>query len=403
MKRTAETQRSWSGPAILGGGFRPFFLGAALWAAAAVAVWLPFLSGTVAIPTAFSPVDWHVHEMIYGYGAAVVAGFLLTAVPNWTGRLPIAGWPLGWLFALWAAGRIAVFASAAIGAMPAALIDSAFLVVFACMVGREIAVGRNQRNLKVVVLVLLLAIANAAFHAEAAVKGAATLSTRAGLAVIVFLILLIGGRVVPSFTHNWLARQGEATRPVPFGRPDGVVMVLSAIALVMWIVVPDWHGAGAILLAAGAANLWRLSRWLGWRTRSDVLVLVLHLGFLLTTLGFVSAGISAFRPDLAPPVLGIHIWAIGGIGTMTLAMMTRATLGHTGRSLSASKPTQLIYLAVLIALVARGAAVLLPGILFPLLYVAVAAWCVAFAGFSFVYGAMLVRPRRPAESGGVRS
>jgi uncharacterized protein involved in response to NO len=106
-------------------GFRPFFLGAGLWAVSAIAVWLPFFTGRVEIPTAFSPVDWHVHEMIYGYGAAVIAGFLLTAISNWTGRLPVAGWRLALLSGLWAVGRGAVFFSAAIGWGPGAVIDTA--------------------------------------------------------------------------------------------------------------------------------------------------------------------------------------------------------------------------------------------------------------------------------------
>jgi uncharacterized protein involved in response to NO len=119
-------------------GFRPFFLGAALWAVAAIAIWLPFFTGEIAIPTAFSPVVWHIHEMIYGYGAAVIAGFLLTAIPNWTGRLPLAGWPLGLLSGLWAVGRGAVFFSATVARVPAALVDAAFLLLFAALAAREV-------------------------------------------------------------------------------------------------------------------------------------------------------------------------------------------------------------------------------------------------------------------------
>ncbi|MGH6643858.1 MAG: NnrS family protein, partial [Bradyrhizobium sp.] len=185
MKRTAETQRSWKGAAVWSRGFRPFFLFAALWAIAAIAIWPPFFTGEIEVPTAFSPVDWHVHEMIYGYGAAVVGGFLLTAIPNWTGRLPVAGRPLALLLALWAIGRIAVFFSAEIDPVPAALLDVAFLAVFAAVVGREVVAGKSRRNVKVAILVLMLASANAAFHVEAAMTGAATISARAGLAVIV--------------------------------------------------------------------------------------------------------------------------------------------------------------------------------------------------------------------------
>jgi len=370
-------------------GFRPFFLGAALWAVVAIAIWPPFFTGEIAVPTAFSPVDWHIHEMIYGYGSAVVAGFLLTAIPNWTGRLPVAGWPLVLLATLWAIGRAAVFFSAKIGWIPAALLDSAFLLIFAAVAAREVIAGKNQRNVKVVALLLMLAAANAGFHIEAMMTGVASISARAGLAVIVFLILLIGGRVVPSFTHNWLARQERTVRPVPFGRPDGVVMALSALALFLWIVDLERGVTGLLLLVAAAANFWRLSRWRGWMTRSDRLVLVLHAGFFLAALGFLFAGAHAFAPSLVPSAAAAHVWAIGAIGTMTLAMMTRATLGHVGRALTASRVTQFAYLAVVAAMLARIAMELLPGVMLSLMYGAAIAWIAAFAGFIAIYGPML--------------
>lgn len=394
MQRTAETPRSWRGAALWSRGFRPFFLGAALWAVAAIAIWPWFFTGDIALPTAFSPVDWHIHEMIYGYIPPVIAGFLLTAIPNWTGRLPVAGWPLALLVMLWAIGRVAVLCSASIGWLAAALLDSAFLLVFAAVVAREVIAGKSMRNIKIAVLVLLLAIANAGFHVEAAMTGAASYSARAGLAVIVFLIMLISGRVVPSFTHNWLARNAFAARPVPFGRPDGVVMVLSAVALLVWIADPDEGLTGALLLAAGAANVWRLSRWQGWRTRSDRLILVLHAGFLLAALGLLCAGAHALAPDLVSAGAAAHVFAIGAIATMTLAMMTRVTLGHTGRALVASRATQFIHLSVITAMLARVAMEYLAAPMLPLLTAAAVAWITAFAGFIIVYGPMLVAAAR---------
>lgn len=410
MKRTtAETQRAWEGPALWSRGFRPFFLAAALWAVAAIAVWPPFFTGEVDIPTSLSPVDWHVHEMIYGYGAAVVAGFLLTAIPNWTGRLPVAGRPLALLSALWAAGRVAVFFSAKTGWMPAAVADAGFLLLFAAVAAREVVAGKNVRNIKVVAVLLLLAAANTAFHVEAATTGSAAISARAGLGLIVFLILLIGGRVVPSFTHNWLARMAVAARPVPFGRPDAAVMLLSGLALLLWIAAPERDVTGALLLAAGAANLWRLSRWRGWATRPDRLVLVLHAGFLFAALGFLFAAAHIFRVELVSAAAAEHVWAIGAIGTMTLAMMTRATLGHTGRALAASPATQLIYLAVIAAMFARVAMEFFPAAMIPLMHGAAVAWVAAFAGFVAAYGPLLVgrpgmgRQASPPPSGSAGS
>jgi uncharacterized protein involved in response to NO len=389
IKRTADRQRSWTGPAFLNRGFRPFFLAAGLWAVVAVAIWPAFFLGEIGIPTAFSPVDWHVHEMIYGYGTAVIAGFLLTAIPNWTGRLPVAGWPLALLASVWTGGRIAVFVSGLVGWLPAAVVDSAFLFLLAAFAAREVLAGKNARNVKVVALVLLLAIANVAFHGEATLTGAAPYATRASLAIIIMLILVIGGRVVPSFTHNWLARKGHPLPPATFGRADIVVMILSAFSLLFWIAFPDAVVTGAALVGAGLANLWRLSRWRGWSTRSDRLVLVLHAGFLFAALGFIAAGAHALLPGLVPSPAAPHIWAIGGIGTMTLAMMTRATLGHTKRALEASLATHFIYFSVIAAMCVRVAAEFAPAVMVPLIYVAAIAWAAAFGAFVIAYGPLL--------------
>jgi uncharacterized protein involved in response to NO len=396
VHRSADAARVWRGAAVLSRGFRPFFLAAGVWALVAIALWTAVFSGAISIPTAFSAVDWHAHEMIFGYGGAVVAGFLLTAIPNWTGRLPVAGLPLAALAALWAAGRVAVFVSGEIGRVAAAAIDASFLILCAVVVAREVIAGRNGRNVKVAGLVLALALANVAFHAADAMSGAAEVSIRAGLGLMVFLILLIGGRVTPSFTGNWLARAGEARRPVPFGRADGIILALSGLSLTAWVAEPESVATGALALAAGAANLWRLSRWRGLAARRDRLVLVLHAGYLFAALGFVVAGASAFWPATIPYAAGVHVWAVGAIGVMTLAMMTRATLGHTGRALTASKGTVFAYGSVVVALAARVAMAFLPDLTLPLMHVAACAWVLAFAAFLAVYGPMLIRPSGPA-------
>ena len=171
MATTAETLRAYRGPAILSYGFRPFFLGGAIWAAVAMVLFIPMLQGYLALPTALNPIDWHQHELLYGFLPAIVGGFLLTAVPNWTGRLPVAGARLAGLFALWLAGRVAVSTSALIGAGPAATIDMLFLIALGLIVGREILASGKTNNLKVLALVSLLAIGNLVFHIETAVSG----------------------------------------------------------------------------------------------------------------------------------------------------------------------------------------------------------------------------------------
>jgi uncharacterized protein involved in response to NO len=396
VHRSADAVRVWRGAALLSHGFRPFFLGAGVWALVGTALWPAVFSGAIAIPTAFSAVDWHAHEMIFGYGGAVVAGFLLTAIPNWTGRLPVAGVPLAALASLWAAGRVAVFVSAPIGRTAAAAVDVGFLVVFAALAAREVVAGRNWKNLKVVGLVLALALVNLGFHVEDATTGLAEVSIRAALGLMVFLILLIGGRVTPSFTRNWIARMGAGARPAPFGRPDGAVLALSGAALVAWVAAPEGAATGVLALAAGGGNLWRLPRWRGLAARRDALVLVLHAGYLLAALGFVAAGASALWPARIPYAVGVHVWAIGAVGVMTLAMMTRATLGHSGRALIASKTTVFAYLCVVAALAARLAMAFWPDAALPLMHVAACAWVLAFAAFLLAYAPMLIRRRGPA-------
>ena len=395
--RSAAGARSWRGAAIFSRGFRPFFLAAGVWALVGVALWPFIFVGAVDIPTAFSPVDWHAHEMIFGYVGAVVAGFLMTAIPNWTGRLPVTGRPLAALVALWAAGRLAIFASAIIGRPAAAATDAAFLVVFTALVAREVIAGRNWRNAKVVALVAALGLANIAFHFEDARVGFAEYTQRAALGLIVMLILLIGGRVTPSFTNNGLARSGATLRPVPYGAPDGAILVLSGVALAFWAVAPETSVTGALSLAAGAANLWRLSRWRGLSVRRDAMLLVLHIGFLFAALGFFVAGAHALWPALVSYPAGVHVWAVGAVGLMTLAMMTRATLGHTGRALVATPGMRFAYLCVIAAAFARLAMSEAPALTMPLMVVAAAAWILAFAAFLLVLGPILIGNGGPAR------
>ena len=382
-------------PAILSHGFRPFFLAGALWAVVAVMLWLPQYFGELTFVGAFQPMDWHAHEALFGYGGAVVAGFLLTAVPNWTGRLPLRGWPLLALLLVWLAGRAAVALSGVIGWALAALVDCAFLVMLCAAVAREIAAGKNWRNFRVLGAVAALALANVVFHVEAHVAGEAVYGRRLALAAIVGLILLIGGRIVPSFTHTYLQRRGAGRLPEKFGRFDGLCMAASVAALAGWVAAPDNKVIGVALIGVGLLNVARLGRWAGERARDDALVLVLHVAFAFIPLGFVLSGLAALVPGLSPSA-GVHAWAVGGIGGMTLAVMTRASLGHTGRALRAGPGTQALYVLVGLAAIARIAAALAPDWSFVLLHVAAFAWLAAFLGFVVLYGPALLRPRLKA-------
>ncbi len=396
MTTSAERMRAWTGPAILSFGFRPFFSLAGLWAALAMAVWVAMLSGRTVLPTGFDPIGWHAHEFLFGYLGAVMAGFLLTAVPNWTGSLPLVGWPLAGLVALWVIGRVAVAVSAHLPTLSVALADLAFPAALAGFLAREILAGRNWKNLPVLALLTGWAVANALFHWEATQGGAPAQGSglRIGLAVAVMLIALIGGRIVPSFTRNWLAQRGSARLPVPFGRADGAVLALTGVTLALWVLGPDHMLSAMACGLAGLAHLWRLSRWQGQQTGTEALVWVLHAGYAFVPLGFLAVALAQFLPGLAPAAQ--HVWMAGAVGLMTLAVMTRASLGHAGRPLHATGPITALYLALIVAVLARFLAGLLPGADWPL-YLAAAGWIAAFGGFAVIYWPILARPRKAAR------
>jgi uncharacterized protein involved in response to NO len=386
--------KAYAGPAILSYGFRPFFLCGALFAALAIALWLPQFFGEISLPNVFAPPVWHAHEMLFGFVPAIVTGFLLTAIPNWTGRLPLQGMPLLALLLVWLAGRIAIAASGAIGWAPTMALDCAYLLVLALVIAREIVAGKNWRNLKVLVIIALLFAANVAFHIEAHVTGAANMSERAAIAAIVALVTLIGGRVTPSFTRNWLVRENPGRLPASADRLDAGCVAISVVALVCWSAASASIVTAAFLSAAAVAQAIRLARWVGWRAWRDPLVLVLHIFYGFIPLGFLLNACAILHPDMVPPSAGVHAWTIGAGGGMILAVMTRATLGHTGRALVASRATVFIYIALAVSALARIAAALDPQRSYELLHLAAAGWILAFVGFAAVYGPYLARPRR---------
>jgi uncharacterized protein involved in response to NO len=388
-------RRNYAGPALFSYGFRPFFLGAALWSAVGVLLWVRQYFGEISLPAAMNVLDWHAHEMLYGYIAAVIAGFLLTAIPNWTGRLPVCGWPLAGLALLWVAGRAAIFMSATIGPTAAAAIDIAFLAGLAAVALREIVAGRNWRNLRVLVIIGVLVLGNVVWHLELLRSGAGSYGPRIGIAAVVALLMLVGGRIVPSFTRNWLVRMNPGRVPEPFSRFDVAAIAAGAIALASWAALPSGPAVGLGLMISGALHAVRLARWAGDRTVSDRLVLVLHVAYAFVPLGFLLLGGAMLWPQAIAASAGLHAWMAGAVGMMTLAVMTRATLGHTGRPLAASPATQVIYLCALVAALARIAAAL--GGWTELVHVAGIAWIAAFAGFVVIYGPLLIA-RPPAWS-----
>lgn len=390
--------RMAAAPPFLRGGFRPFFFFGALWAVAALALWFGALAGLEAIPSVFEPLAWHRHEMLFGFVGAVIAGFLLTAIPNWTGRLPIAGPPLAALFGLWLAGRAAMLFSAQTGPLAAAAIDVGFYLVLAAIAGREVLAAKN-RNLPIVAMVLLLAVANLLDHLAAAGRlGDDGLGWRLALGLVIVMISLIGGRIIPSFTRNWLARNGvREGLPGQPNRFDLATVAATAVALLGWVAAPElpWTGGGLALAALLQAV--RLARWSGLRTWRDPLVLILHIGYL-----WVPTGLSLLAATILgapiPRSAAIHALTAGAMATMILAVMTRASLGHSGRELRASPATVLLYALVTLGAVLRVTAPL--GLVDYTLGMEVAAlaWGGAFLLFAAAYAPVLLGPRVDGSS-----
>lgn len=380
-------------PPFLRGGFRPFFLGGAIWALAVVALWVSAMASRISLPTAFDPLAWHRHEMLFGYLGAVVSGFLMTAIPNWTGRFPVAGGRLAALALLWLAARLAVLCSARVGPAVAFGLDVGFLLVMAAFAAREIIVSRN-RNFPIVVALLLFAGANALDYADAfGTVVSAGLGWRSGFAVVLMLVALIGGRIIPSFTRNWLSKRGQ-TQGLP-GQPgsfDVAVLAVSGAALAGWAAVPDSAAVAALLLIAGGLHVVRLGRWSGLRTLADPLVFILHLSYAWLPLGLLLLGGSILAPAV-PGTSALHALAAGAMGSMTLAVMTRATLGHTGRALEADGWTVAIYALVTGGTALRVAAPVLPFDYLGMLELAGLMWGGAFLLFVLTYGPKLIGPR----------
>jgi uncharacterized protein involved in response to NO len=393
---SAEQMRAWTGPALFSFGFRPFFLFGAVWAIMSMLLWSAALSGMIDLPTRFDRGSWHAHEFLFGYLGAVLAGFLLTAVPNWTGRLPMVGWRLAALSALWLAGRFAVLFSTALPAAVAPAIDLAFPVVLGALILREIVAGKNWRNLIVLALLAVFTLANGLFHIQA-LKGdhaAQGVGLRLGLATVIMMIAVIGGRIIPSFTRNWLARSDNPARPAPpMQRFDQLVLLFSIAVLALWVVLPFEKLTGAALIIMGGLHLARLLRWQGHHTLGEPLVWILHAAYAFIPLGAFALGIEQVSGK-SGTAGAQHLWMAGAIGGMTLAVMTRATLGHTGHELTADRATVGIYICLFGAVIAR----LFTSVWFEMSYIAGALWLAAFSGFAVAYGPALLR-RKPESQG----
>ncbi|MFB9947944.1 NnrS family protein [Rhizobium puerariae] len=379
-------------PVIFSYGFRPFFLSAGLWAIATMLLWIGSLAGVVEMADSYGAVHWHAHEMLFGYASAVLAGFLLTAVPNWTGRLPVSGWPLVFLFLVWIAGRLALLLSDYVGDLTAVLVDSVFLPLLLFICVREVIAGRKWKDLKVIGGLLALSAANTLFHLEVITGQHPALGIKLALSAYIAMILVVGGRIIPSFTRNWINKTGRTDFPTPYDRFDTAAILCGVAALAAWVVVGDGSFVAVIAGLAAVMHAARLVRWRGWTTTAEMLVTILHVAYLFVPMGFLAIGLAAL--GLFDETSAIHVLSVGTVTTMMLAVMTRASRGHTGRVLTASGTTVASYAAMVLCAILRPSAPLFPEHLNAIYALAGLAWLLSFGLFVMEYAPMLTRVRR---------
>ena len=381
-----------TGPAIFSYGFRPFFLGGAIWAVLAMLLWIFSLTIGLSVGGAYGALNWHAHEMVFGFSSAVIAGFLLTAVPNWTGRLPVSGMPLAFLFGAWFAGRLVFLNPDITNIYVAVTIESLFLPLLLFICAREIVAGRQWKNLKVLIAVAVVTLANLTFHYLALSGGDVAMANRIGVSAYVLLIMLIGGRIIPSFTRNWLNKAGLTQFPTSFNRYDGLCIIVGAVTCVAWVAMPESTVTAILAIITAVLHTIRLYRWRGWSVAREKLLLVLHIAYAFVPLGYIAIACSALGH--LNPFSALHIMTVGVIGCMMLAVMTRATRGHTGRPLTATLTTQIAYLCIILAALTRPFAEMMPNFFHTFLAGSALLWMLAFGLYVLEYGPMLSRKRK---------
>jgi len=396
--RTAPHARcEW---ALFGYGFRPFFLLAAIYAPTAVAMWLLVLMGVLPDPAYMGGPLLHSHEMVFGFAVAGVLGFLTTALPNFAGARPITGRPLAVLAAVWLVGRLALWTADWLPPLLVAAADLALVPVALVLLLRSLPRRPNRSMLVFPVLFALFAAANALTHAEAlgwtADTGVAGVTL--GINLIALLVSIIGGRIIPSFTTNTLRAAGSSPLPRSFRALDATAIGATAALAVAMLAIGDGPLVGAIALLTGLANAARLSFWRGVQTVRTPILFVLHVGYgWLATAQLLRASAELGAP--VPGSAAFHALTIGCFGTMMLAVMSRAALGHTGRVLRAHPLTVAAYVLVSAAALFRFAAALFPDLQMALLTAAAASWIGAFVLFLIVYAPILLSPRTDGGPG----
>lgn len=388
--------------ALFNYGFRPFFFLAGLFAAISVPLWVGLYAGHMDMGLVSSPMLWHGHEMIYGYTAAAIAGFFLTVVPNWTKVKASKGPILVFLAALWLIGRVAFWAQSLLPYSVVMALDLLFLIALTAVVIRPLINPQYRRQFVFVPILVVMIVANAmthlgvlgfeAFGVDWGVRGLVL-----GLDATLVLITVMAGRVTPSFTSSYLGHGDPDIKVVQRAGLDRWVVWTMWLLLVVDFFLPVTPWAGAVAIAAAALHVKRLSGWQSLRTLDNPILWVLHLGYVWLIVGLVLRGLSDF--DLIPAADAVHALTIGALGTITLAIMTRASLGHTGRGIKAAPVIVVAYVLVSLSAIVRLAAVWLVDMSLELVMVSGVLWTLAFVAFFIVYAPILMRPRIDGRPG----
>jgi len=371
-----------------------------LFACLVILMWLGMLDGQLALPITLPPIWWHAHEMLYGLIPAAVSGFLLTAMANWTGMPPPRGRVLLGLATLWIAGRVAMASQGIVPGILVAAVDLSFLPVLAIIVLRTLWRAGNRRNLPLVAVLATFAAGNGLMHL--AFLGLAPTLARTGellgLNLTAVLLAVIGGRIAPAFTANWLRRRGgdpAAVRQYPM--IDRAALALLVAVLVIDLFAAGSAVAGMVALLAGLLHALRVLGWRGWHAHRDPLTWILHLGYAWIPVALFLKGIAPFS-DVVGPSVWIHALGIGAAGTSILAVMTRVSVAHTGRGLILRRGARLIYgLITMAALLRLVAAVGIGGL--DSLNAAGLTWFAAFGLFLVAYAPVLYQPRVDGQPG----
>jgi len=387
-------------PRLFASGFRAAFLAAALSATVLVPLWVLIWGFGWSLATNWPPTMWHAHEMLFGFIAAAIAGFLLTAVPSWTGSRGFGGPPVMMVSAIWLAARVLIATSAQWPALLVATVDVGFLVTVGVLVAPPL-LRANNRNSPLLIVLTLLATCNGVTHWAIAHydSGMARHAILAGINISLLLVTVIGGRIIPAFTANAL-RSGATPAgliTLPFMTPAAILSVLAVVVTdIMW---PDSHAAGIAAGIAAVVNAVRMLQWRSLATWRQPIVWILHLAYLWLPVGLALKCLASFSGP-AISAFWLHALTVGVLATMIMAVMTRASLGHTGRALAVDPPIVFGYGFLVMAALVRVFGLSVLGLPYPfIIVISASCWTAAFAIFLVIYAPILWSPRVDGKPG----